>query len=69
MDKDNQPAPVNHQGNKMANLLRVLKDGWLMQTEIIDHKALVCKAKFDSAVAKGFTDQQALEICTKEWTF
>jgi hypothetical protein len=63
MDNDKE----KQKGAILACAIKSLKDNFLIQSEIIDHKALVCKTKYDAAINKGFTEAQALELCTKEW--
>lgn len=66
----NQPqTDAQKQGAILLGIIKSLQANWPAQSEILAHKALVCKTKFDEAVAKGFTEAQALEICTKDWSF
>lgn len=55
-----------------ANLFAAIKNiraNWASQIEVISVNALICKTKYDEAVAAGFTSEQALQICTKDWSF
>lgn len=54
-------------GALLAGALKALGENWLMQTELIAHKARVCFTKYEAAKAEGFTDREALDICTRTW--
>lgn len=51
----------------MAGYIKRACDNWLMQLELIDFQSKIVKARYDAALAQGFTEKQALEICTKNW--
>jgi len=66
---NNALTSVNKVGATQAHALKSLNDGFDMQVEVIGYKARICKARYDAAIAQGFTPAEALDICTKDWSF
>lgn len=64
-----QPNIKKAQGIEIVNAFKTINDNWMMHLEIYNQQAKVAKAKFDAAVAQGFSELQALQICHKTWEF
>lgn len=64
---NNQQTPEQKAGAALFAAIKQLKTNWPATLELIAHQALSCKAKYDEALAQGFTEAQALELCTKRW--
>jgi hypothetical protein len=65
--KSNPITNLQAAGKKVLAGIKNVYDSWMVQLEIYEYKSKICKAKYDAAIAQGFTEEQALEICTKEW--
>lgn len=55
-------------GKKLIAAFKTVAENWLVHLEIWDFQARSMKAKYDAAIANGFTPEQALEICNKTWS-
>lgn len=62
------PNANQTQGKAIVSAFKTFNENWLMHLEIWDHQAKVSKAKYDAAIMRGFTPDQALDICTKSWS-
>lgn len=55
--------PGNNDVNKLKEAVRFFKESMSAQIEWYQLLAELHKAKYDSLISKGFTPQQALELC------
>lgn len=69
---DNQKEqPINTNplanGGQLLTLISNVHKDWDTVLELIDHQGKMVKAKYDAAILAGFSEQQALDICVKNW--
>jgi len=55
------------QGAQLLKLIQNVTKDWDTVIVLADHQAKLIKQKYDSAILAGFTEQQALDVCTKLW--
>lgn len=54
-----------------ANLLNAIKtqnEDWAITVELLSFQAKRMKAKYDALIGEGFTEQQALSLCSSNWS-
>lgn len=66
MSTQNQ-TPQQKAGAAQLAAIKQLRENWPATLEFIALQAMSCKAKYDEALVQGFTESQALELCTKRW--
>lgn len=74
---NNPPTPTNPQqplntnplahGKDLLALIKNVNKDWDTLVELSDHQARIIKQKYESALAAGFTEVQALQVCTQLW--
>jgi hypothetical protein len=64
---NNQQTEQQKAGAALFAALKNIKDNWPATLELIALQAMSLKAKYDEALTQGFTEAQALELCTKRW--
>lgn len=62
------PTPINNSAQKqfLQSIIEIRRD-WSTYLELYAHQARITFAKYEAAKDAGFSDQQALDICTKSW--
>lgn len=63
LKKQLAPNPMR----EVASALKSFNENWLMHLEIVEYQSKMIKARYDAAIAQGFTEAQALQICTQPW--
>lgn len=54
-------------GASIVQSLKNIEKNWLVMLEIYNQQAKTARAKYDAALAQGFTDAQALYLCHQAW--
>ena len=54
-------------GSQLLALISNVQKDWYTVMELVNHQGKLIHAKFESAKAAGFTEQQALQVCTQAW--
>ncbi len=62
------PDPMLEARKSIMSVFAKQNANWLFELEMINQQAKYSKARYDAAIAQGFTETQALEICTKHWS-
>lgn len=62
-----QPNPTEVAGKAILEGIRKAQGQILVMQEVYDYQAKMIFMKFESAKSAGFSELQALEICTREW--
>jgi hypothetical protein len=71
--KPNQPyqQPMSAQqqeGAKVIETLKTLENGFMLRVEVFAYQVRVIHAKYTVCKEQGFTEEQALQLCLKDWT-
>jgi hypothetical protein len=64
-----KPQPVNQAGASLAKSIQTIRDNFLMTMEVHEVQARAIRSKYENAIAQGFTEAQAMFLCTQEWKF
>lgn len=64
---DTKPTPQQLAGANALNAIKQARQNLPLMAEMFGLKAVICYSKYQEALQAGFTDAQALEICTKPW--
>ena len=54
-------------GGQLLKLIANVQKDWYLMLELTEHQAKLTHAKFEAAKLAGFSEAQALEVCTKTW--
>ena len=50
----------------MAQAIKAMRDSWTLQLELQQVKVDMTRARYQMLIKAGFTETQALELCSKE---
>ena len=65
------PQPNNNasmSGPDMIKVLKQLQSNFETRIEVFDHQTVVLRVRYNLLIDRGFTDAQALYLCTQDWT-
>jgi hypothetical protein len=54
-------------GGQLLTLIANVRKDWDTVVELTEHQGKMIYAKFEAAKLAGFSEMQALEVCTKPW--
>ncbi len=60
---EEKAKPFN--GAAAIEALKKIQENWLLHLELVEHQAKMSKARYDALLAQGFSEQQALYLCTR----
>lgn len=50
----------------IAKALRAIEENWAPQMQLIAMQARIVRARYDALLKAGFSEPQALELCSKD---
>jgi hypothetical protein len=54
-------------GPEIIEIVRKLSSNMAARAELLNHQTVVIRARYNLLVDKGFTEEQALYLCTQDW--
>lgn len=55
-------------GPEIIEIVRKLSTNMEARVELLNHQTVVIRARYNLLVDKGFTEGQALLLCTQDWS-
>jgi hypothetical protein len=62
-----KPPPQMPSGPQVINIVKNLSANFEARAEFFNHQTVVIRTRYALLLDKGFTDVQALELCTRNW--
>lgn len=64
-----KPTASQVAGATLLGAVKEMTEGFPARAELIAFQGGILRVKYDSALAQGFTQEQALALCTQSWAF
>ena len=67
MGNPHKPTPAPPSGPEIIEIVRKLSSNMAARAELLNHQTVVIRARYNLLVDKGFTEEQAVYLCTHDW--